>query len=249
MKETLDIYGRCMGQLINPAKCSIMFKSTGQDPVHDQLKQILGVERIVLDEKYLGLPTPKGRMKCGRFQSLKERLSKRLKDYSEKNMSAAAKETLIKVVAQALPTYIMSAFKHPLGLCDDLSAMIRQFWWGVENGKKKMAWVAWNELIQKKAVGGLGFKDLCLFNQAMLARQAWRLIDRPDSLYARLLKAKYYPRGCLVDNAFCSNPSQMWQAIMHGLDLLKKGLIWRVGMGQRYAFGVIPGFRGRFRIG
>jgi hypothetical protein len=66
------------------------------------VKQILEINRTVLDEKYLGLPTPRGRMKGERFQPLKERLSKRLQDYSEKYKSATAKEVLIKAVAQSL---------------------------------------------------------------------------------------------------------------------------------------------------
>ena len=78
-------------------------------------------------------------MKGARFQHLKERLSKRLKDYTDKNMFAAAKEVLIKAVAQALPAYSMSVFKLPMGLCDDLTSIIREFWWGVENGKRKTA--------------------------------------------------------------------------------------------------------------
>jgi hypothetical protein len=95
-------YGKCTGQQINQAKCSIMFNDNCQQEVQAQVKSILQVERTVFDAKYLG------RMKGDRFQHLKERLSKRLKDYSEKNISIAAKEVLIKLVAQALRTYIMS---------------------------------------------------------------------------------------------------------------------------------------------
>lgn len=71
-----------------------------------------------------------------------------------------------------------------------------------------------------------------MFNQALLARQAWRLLTRPDSLCARLLKSKYYPNGKLEDMVFSGNASSTWTAISHGLDLLKKGLIWRVGNGR-----------------
>ena len=79
--------------------------------------------------------------------------------------------------------------------------------------------------------GGIGFRDFRLFNQALLARQAWRVITKPDSLCARVLKARYYPEGKLEDTVFSGNGSSSWQAICHGLDLLKKGLLWRVGDG------------------
>jgi hypothetical protein len=190
------------------------------------VRQVLGVEKRTFEPKYLGLPTPTGMLKGAHFQSLKERPSKRLRDYTEKNMSAAAKEVLIKAVAQALPTYTMSVFKIPLGICDELTRITREFWWGVENGKRKIAWVAWRQLTRKKCRGGLGFKDLRIFNQALLARQAWRLIQFPDSLCARLLKAKYYPRGCLIDTVFNASASYTWQSLIHGLELLKAGIIW-----------------------
>ena len=78
----------------------------------------------------------------------------------------------------------------------------------------------------------MGFRDLRMFNQALLARQAWRLIHYPDSFCARVLKAKYYPSGNLLDTAFVQNTSQSWQGVMHGLELLKKGVIWRIGTGS-----------------
>jgi len=39
----------------------------------------------------------------------------------------------------------------------------------------------------------MGFRDFSLFNQAMLGKQGWRLITRPDSLCAKVLKGKYFP--------------------------------------------------------
>jgi hypothetical protein len=71
-----------------------------------------------------------------------------------------------------------------------------------------------------------------MFNQALLARKAWRLLTNPDSLCARVLKAKYYPNGRLEDTVFSGNASSTWTAIAYGLELLKKGLIWHIGNGQ-----------------
>ena len=102
VKNVLDTYGRCTGQQVNPAKCSIMFNEKIPPATQNQVKGVLQVVQTAFDARYLGLPTPSGRMKGARFQHLKERLGKRLKDFTERNMSAAAKEILIKAVAQAI---------------------------------------------------------------------------------------------------------------------------------------------------
>jgi hypothetical protein len=103
VKDVIENFERGTGQLINGAKCSILFKDEELSDEQQQVTTILGVANAPFDGKYLGLPTPSGRMKGVRFQPLKERMCKRLNDFTEKNMSAAAKEVLIKSVAQALP--------------------------------------------------------------------------------------------------------------------------------------------------
>jgi hypothetical protein len=70
--------------------------------------------------------------------------------------------------------------------------------------------------------GGVGFRDMRLFNQALLARRAWRLVISPNTPCAQILKAKYYPDGALLDTVFTGNGSSSWLAIVHGLELLKK---------------------------
>jgi hypothetical protein len=71
-----------------------------------------------------------------------------------------------------------------------------------------------------------------LVNQALLARQTWRLLDRPDSLCSRLMKAKYYRHGSLIDMVFTNAASPGWRAIEYGPEHLKKGIIRRIGDGE-----------------
>jgi hypothetical protein len=121
-------------------------------------------------------------MKDGKFQPVKEKLKKKFSDYAEKYSSSGAKEALIKSVIQAIPTYPMSVFKFTEGLCDELMKLTRDFWWGDENERRRMHWMSWEKVTRRKGQGGMGFRDLRLFNQALLARQAWRLIAYPESL-------------------------------------------------------------------
>ena len=88
-------------------------------------------------------------------------------------------------------------------------------------------------MILPKSKGGMGFRDMRAFNQALLAKQAWRLLEFPDSLCSRLLRAKYFPNGNLMDTVFTGNASAVWRGIEHGLELVKKGFIWRVGCGSQ----------------
>jgi hypothetical protein len=193
----------------------------------DQVRDLLGVQRIDFEAKYLGLPTPAGRVKRGVFQPLVERFQKRMTAWKEKELSAAGKEILIKSIAQALPNYVMSVFKLPVTLCDSLMRHIKAYWWGSENGRRRVQWVPWERLIMPKGFGGMGFRDLRLVNQALLAKQAWRLIFSPDSLCARV-----YPKGNLLDTVIAGDASPSWRGIEHGLDLLKHGVLYRVGDGK-----------------
>jgi hypothetical protein len=111
--------------------------------------------------------------------------------------------------------------------------MICNYWWGSKKGKRKTHWKSWEALTHPKNQGGLGFKDFRLFNQTLLAWQAWRLLTNPDCMCAQVLKARYYPNGRLEDTIFAGNASSSWQAIQCGLELLTKDLVWRVGNGSQ----------------
>jgi hypothetical protein len=154
----------------------------------------------------------------GKLQNLQVHFTKHFMEWGDGFPSQAANKVLIKAVAQAIPTYIMGVFRLPLGLCDELNRMICNYWWGSKKGKRKTHWKSWEALTRPKNQGGLRFKDFCLFNQTLLARQAWRLLTKPDCMCAQVLKARYYPNGRLEDTVFAGNASSWWQA-MHPVRL------------------------------
>ena len=98
--------------------------------------------------------------------------------------------------------------------------------------KKRIHWQAWWKLCKPKNQGGMGFRDLQCFNLAMLAKQVWRLLCEPESLCARVLRAKYFPDGRLLHACMKSGSSFTWQSILAGLECFKRGYIWRVGDGS-----------------
>src|SRR6266508_4505780 len=83
-----------------------------------------------------------------------------------------------------------------------------------------------------KKQGGMGFRDIHCFNLALIAKQAWRLVEEPDSLYARVLRAKYFPSGDLLNAELKKGSSFTWQSIYAGIQTLKKGHVWRIGDGN-----------------
>lgn len=62
-----------------------------------------------------------------------------------------------------------------------------------KKGECKTAWVAWDSMTMPKYKGGMGFRDIEIFNLALLARQVWCIISEPDTLSAKVLKSVYFP--------------------------------------------------------
>jgi hypothetical protein len=227
----LKLYERASGQKINEEKTAIFFSKNTPNSIRANILSMFGTSSSSKFEKYLGLPPILGRSKKRAFNEIKDRIWKKLQGWKEKLLSQAGREILIKAVVQAIPIYAMSCFKLPAGLCDEICSLANQFWWGQRNGERRIHWTNKAKLIRPKQEGGMGFRDLQLFNKALLARQGWRLLQQPHSLIFRILKAKYFPHTSFLEAQVTSNASYIWRSICEARHVLRDGLRWRVGNG------------------
>jgi hypothetical protein len=57
-------------------------------------------------------------------------------------------------------------------------------------------------------------------------------MEQTDSLCARILRAKYFPNASVLDAKPKWGMSYTWRSILRGLEVMKLGMIWRVGDGR-----------------
>lgn len=143
------------------------------------------------------MPSLIGKGKKASFSYIKERVWKKLQGWEGKLLSQVGWEVLIKVVIQAIPAFAMGCFKLSLGLCHEIEVQIRKFWWGQSEEKRKIHWVNWDKMTKNKGEGGMGFRDLALYNDFLLANQAWRLMHDKSSLFYKVFKVRFFPH-CTV---------------------------------------------------
>jgi hypothetical protein len=63
------------------------------------VKQVLEITQETFETKYVGLPTPEGRINKGKFQSLQ---AKMLREWGENYLPQGGKEVMLKVVLSVL---------------------------------------------------------------------------------------------------------------------------------------------------
>ncbi|XP_023881927.2 uncharacterized mitochondrial protein AtMg00310-like [Quercus suber] len=74
----------------------------------------------------------------------------------------------------------------------------------------------------------MGFRDLYAFNLALLAKQAWKLVQKKDSLFYRIYKAKYFRTTTFLDAEMGHNPSYDWRSLLSTRDVILASSKWQI---------------------
>ena len=118
---------------------SDLFCSSNMPSVEQQhLASALKVNLVSKPSKHLGLNFKLKGKRVADFHYLVDKLSSKLQGWKAKLLSQAGRTTLIHLVVQSLPLYTFSCFRVPESICNKLDPITRSFWWGHDQGVRKL---------------------------------------------------------------------------------------------------------------
>ena len=233
LNRVLEKYCSWSGQALNRNKSGVFFSKHSHSHTRRSVKNILHIKKLKKEAVYLGAPMFLSKAPSKDFSYLQDKLEAKLMGWRSKCLSWAGRKTLINSVAQTMPNYTMSTFNIPNKVCDKLDSLTRRFWWKPNQREGRfIAWKSWDNLCRPIKDGGLGFKKAKNINNALLAKLAWMVASKRDSLCMMILRAKYKVKNDWLRTEASKRASPIWKAIESTRGIISKGACYLIGDGE-----------------
>ncbi|XP_074278272.1 uncharacterized protein LOC141601866 [Silene latifolia] len=236
LMNIIDEYCVASGQCINTDKSSILFSPNCS---------LMTVKKCLTEYKfaskndlgnYLGLPTSIGSSKRDLFKFLVDKTKRRLSSWNNILLSSAGKLTLIRSVLSSLSLFSLSVFRIPVSVTSKLQSLMVHFWWSGTRTNKSIHWCSKDFLSRPVGEGGLGLRNIGCFNQALLAKSAWRILNVPGSLISKVLGPKLgVQNDPFLQNRWKTPQASSWalKSLIWGSDLIFNNIAWTIGSSSR----------------
>ncbi|KAI5447832.1 hypothetical protein KIW84_015326 [Lathyrus oleraceus] len=166
---------------------------------------------------FLGIPIGGNHRRRLFWSMMLSKMKKRLSGWRGKQLSLGGKVTLLNSVINNLPIFLLSFFKAPKCVLEDIIKIQRNFLWGDGGGSRKMCWVSWDKICLKTEEGGLGVKHVEWFNLSLMSKWGWRFLNDKHAIWFNLLQFRYgsgLQALCdVVSKPVLSNYSLWWRDI------------------------------------
>ncbi|MDV3199971.1 MAG: reverse transcriptase domain-containing protein, partial [Candidatus Phytoplasma australasiaticum] len=180
--KALNEMEQTSGLAISPTKSKMFCAGVVDD---------LSFSRIPVESlpvRYLGIPLDAQRLKVVNFSPLIESVNKFFSAWKGCSLTYAGRLELLNSVIQGVVAFWIQNFQVPSTVVDHIISLCRNFLW---NGKKAL--VAWEALCLPKEEGGLGLRNIKIWNAAILVKVIWDIHRNKNSLWIKWIHNFYLP--------------------------------------------------------
>ncbi|XP_048498172.1 uncharacterized protein LOC125496687 [Beta vulgaris subsp. vulgaris] len=153
--QGFEMFSHASGLEVNRNKSEIYYTGMQQNEIQ-RVTDISGFQKGKLPFRYLGVPISTRKLKAKDCQAMIEKMTSRIRLWSTRHLSFAARSQLINSVLMSMHVYWVQLFILPKSILKEINNICRNFLWTGEHNYAKAGAVKWDKLCHTKATGGLG---------------------------------------------------------------------------------------------
>lgn len=151
-------------------------------------------------------------------------------------LSYAGRLQLIKLVINNLINFWLSTFVLPKGCIKEIEKIYRDYLWSSNPDARGNAKVSWYDLCLPKSEGGIGLRNLFLWNKALTLRLVWLQFAGTNSLWVTWNREHHLKR-CTYWNAEPQpGHSWIWKSLISLRPLARHLIGCNIGNGQQASY-------------
>ncbi|GKA75895.1 RNA-directed DNA polymerase, eukaryota, reverse transcriptase zinc-binding domain protein [Tanacetum coccineum] len=129
-------------------------------------------------------------------------------------------------------SYWCCVFLLPKTVINDINRIMKNFLWSQSDDSKGKAKVAWKNVCKPKNQGGLGLKDLTVWNNTLLVKHLWNIANKKDTLWVKWVSTVKLKGVSIwvVQKEECD--SWGWKNLLTIRDLIINHVLYRIGNGE-----------------
>ncbi|XP_048493001.1 uncharacterized protein LOC125493579 [Beta vulgaris subsp. vulgaris] len=188
--QGVQMFSNASGLEVNKNKSEVYY--AGMDDYEIQrVKAVSGFSTGSLPFKYLGVTISPLKMKQRDCVELISKMVGRIRVWSSRNLSFAARSQLVKSVLMSIHVYWGQLFLFPKSMLREINSICRNFLLSGSYNNSKPVAVGWEDLCKEKKAGGLGFRDIHIWNLIAVSKLAWWVAQKKDNLWVKWVSTVY----------------------------------------------------------
>lgn len=136
---------------------------------------------------------------------------------------------LEKSVLTSLLVHAMKSLWLPNSICEHVEKLLRRCLWGKRGDTRSWHLVAWKDLTQPRAKGGLGIQCARRNNEALLGKLVRKMINEKDKLWVHVIGHKYLHSNSILTKKVRLGASYVWRGLLKARDAVAHGFCAKLG--------------------
>ena len=236
IRLVLTFFEAVTGLRVNMRKSELV--PVGDVPNLSTLADIMHCRIASLPMIYLGMPLGSSFKSKDIWNSIVEKMERRLAGWKSLYLSKGGRLTLLKSTLSSLPTYYLSLFTIPVSVANRIEKIQRNFLWGGQGELANPHLVNWDTVCSPINYGGLGVRKIVTFNKALLGKWLWQFGMEETHLWRRVIATKYgvSEGGWSTKKIRGAHGCGLWRSISSNWADFVSFLEYEVGVGDRIRF-------------